>query len=514
MLHRFVVIGERKTVSLFKRSLRCMGTMRSIDAPLTKLVSTIGPSSEEYEPLSKCVAAGMSTMRLNFSHATREEFDLRMSNLSKVPGGEYVARMLDTRGPEIRMGGLAICAENRKAKLELNEDAELILTTDTKIDGHGNANLMYVNYSKLCTKVKPGDQILLDDGAIVVQVESVGEFEVKTRIMNGGLLGERKGVNLPGIPLELPAMSEKDKADIQLCVEHGIDLIAASFVHDAAGVLEIMDFVTKTARKYPEQYPNFERPWIIPKIESLEAIRNLDEIIAVSDGIMVARGDLGVEVPLVQVVQYQKDIVAKCRAMATPVIVATQMLDSMSANPRPTRAEVADVTNAVLESADGVMLSGETAAGKYPDLVISTQRDICKTSEVWHSKNTMTDAKFPLAKTTSSDNEYALAAAALAAQRATKASAIIALIDHPEGILAKQLAAGLPDVPVIALVSSPRLARQLSGLFRGVFPLILPDLCDISDEATAVDIVRRAFVGFEPNPTLVTLLQNRVSLQQ
>lgn len=446
---------------------RLQSTGRRV-TPLTKLVTTIGPASEEFEPLSQCVASGMNVMRLNFSHATPDEFFLRINNLAKAENGEYVATMLDTRGPEIRLGGLRVCKErrNRKAKIKLQEGHELVLTTDAAKDGDGDERCMFVNYPLLAKKLTVDDCVLLDDGAITLRVvEVLHDQAVRCIVENTGMIGERKGVNLPGIPLDLPAMSEKDEADIKFGVEHGIDIIAASFVHDGNGVLQIRRYVEQcVAEVGGGHYADGETPLIVAKIESFEALRNLDDIIDSSDGIMVARGDLGVEVPLVQVCQRQKEIVDLCRVAGKPCIIATQMLDSMAGNPRPTRAEVADVTNAVIERADAVMLSGESANGDYPVLSVQTQREICETSEPWLFRR----AAPPIFNVVPSLSAYdALAFAAVSAQRAASAQAIV-VKECDKGNVSRSVARFAPDVPIVALCNSTRIARQLA-LSRGVF---------------------------------------------
>ncbi|KAJ8610609.1 hypothetical protein CTAYLR_007154 [Chrysophaeum taylorii] len=423
---------------------------------LTKLVTTIGPSSEEAESLRKCVAAGMNVMRLNFSHATREEFFRRIRNLSAAT--TEVATLLDTRGPEIRLGGLRACKNDRKAKIELREGDELVLTTDSAVDGDGDETKMFVDYPRLADKVVPSTLVLLDDGAISLRVRDVLGDAAVCVVENTGRIGERKGVNLPGVPLELPPMSREDEVDIRFGIEHGIDIIAASFVHDGAGVDMIRAHVDACVREVGKDYESGDSPMVVAKIESVEALRNLDEIIDSADGIMVARGDLGVEVPLVDVCQWQKDIVAKCRDKGKPVVVATEMLDSMSANPRPTRAEVADVTNAVLEYADAVMLSGESANGDYPVAAVQTQRDICRSTESWLERKNRDD---PIL-----DAREALALAAVTAQRACGAAAIV-VKETERGATARSVARFAPNVPVLAVCDSPRVARQLA-LSRGV----------------------------------------------
>ena len=319
-------------------------------------------------------------MRVNFSHATVEEFHLRRTNLRSAPGGEYVAVMLDTKGPEIRMGGLKVCKEsgNRKAKITLTAGEPLTLTTDAAFDGASDERTLFVDYPRVAEVLSPGDTVLLDDGLISLSVTSVDAAAgaVETEVQNSSEIGERKGVNLPGVVTGLPAMSDKDLEDIRFGIEHDIDMIAASFVRNAEGVHEIRQHVLECHERYHgEHEETTPPPLIISKIESTEALDNLPEIIEASDGIMVARGDLGVEIDLAEVVTWQKDMVAMAVAAGKPVVVATQMLETMQKNPRPTRAEVADVTNAVLDGADAVMLSGESANGKYP--VESVDVQVC-----------------------------------------------------------------------------------------------------------------------------------------
>lgn len=478
--------------------------------PLTKLVTTIGPASEEYEPLSQCVASGMNVMRLNFSHATPDEFFLRINNLAKAEGGEYVATLLDTRGPEIRMGGLRVCKErrNRKAKVKLQQGHELVLTTDAAKDGDGDERCMFVNYPLLAKKLTTNDSVLLDDGAITLRVvEVLHDQAVRCTVENTGMIGERKGVNLPGIALELPAMSEKDEADIKFGVEHGIDIVAASFVHDGHGVVQIRRYVEQcVAEVGGERYAGGETPLIVAKIESFEALRNLDEIIDSSDGIMIARGDLGVEVPLVQVCQRQKEIVDSCRVAGKPCIVATQMLDSMAGNPRPTRAEVADVTNAVIERADAVMLSGESANGEYPVLSVQTQREICETSETW----LFSKATPPVYNVVQPLSTYdAVAFAAVSAQRATSAQAIV-VKECDNGKVARSVARFAPDVPIVALCDSTRIARQLA-LSRGVFAKADHTAYDAATPAVLVAFAR-TFLGLTDADAVVALHDRAVSM--
>ena len=313
---------------------------------MTKVVGTIGPISENYETLQACVNEGLRIMRINFSHATYEEADLRIKNLQSCRGVHSTQRspvtnnlrsvLLDTQGPEIRCGTLV-----DDVKITLKKGNEILLTTDEAFKMCSTADTLYITYQKLSTTVKVGDIILLDDGLIELTVlEIEGVDKVRCIIKNTEQLGSRKGVNLPGLSVDLPALTDKDKKDIEYGVKNDVDFVAASFVRTAKDVQEIRDFInTCHATHWPEGYP---APAIISKIENQEGITNFKEILALSDGIMVARGDLGVEIPFQKVLTYQKYMVDECNAIGKPVIVATQMLESMIKNPRPTRAEVGE----------------------------------------------------------------------------------------------------------------------------------------------------------------------------
>jgi pyruvate kinase len=277
---------------------------------LTKIVATIGPASEQAEPLQACVDAGIDVMRINFSHATVEEFHLRRTNLRASKGGDFVPVMLDTKGPEMRMGGLAVCkAGGRKAKITLEAGNHVTLTTDPAFDGNSDEKTLYVGYALLADKVSPGTTVLLDDGLVSLRVVAVQpNRDVRCQILNTSAIGERKGVNLPGIVTDLPPLSDKDKEDIRFGIEHDIDAVAASFVRNAEGVRAIRAHIAECHARYAPD-PASPPPLIISKIESTEALVNLEEIIAESDGLMVARGDLGVEVPIEEVVTWQKIMV-------------------------------------------------------------------------------------------------------------------------------------------------------------------------------------------------------------
>lgn len=454
--------------------------------PLCKIVATIGPASEDAETLPKCVHAGMHVMRINYSHATLEESELRLKNIPLAKSPENLtagsppnlrAVLLDTRGPEMRLGGLKVCQgwENRKAKVDMKAGAEITLSIDPALDGIGDESQMFVNYERMPAIVQPGARILIDDGLVELEVLEIvqNNSAVRCRIMNSNPLGERKSVCMPGIPIDLPAMSEKDMKDIRYGVERNMDFVAASFIRKAADVHDIRRFIAgcQVELGLSEQLP----PLILSKIETLEGLNNFDEILDASDGIMVARGDLGVEIPLTEVTLAQKMMICKCNAVGKPVIVATQMLDSMSKNPRPTRAEVSDVTNAVHDGADAVMLSGESANGNFPVEAIATMREIIhktETSQLYPLPCSIRTAATP--QVIEHDETNAIAAGIASMAHAAQVQAI-AVDDPGRGDLVRKISKYRPNVPVMALVGDPKLGRQLI-LHYGVHPVVATDL--------------------------------------
>ena len=317
----------------------------------TKVVCTMGPNTNDRELMKQLMLNGMDVARFNFSHGDHEEQKGRMDMLKQLREELHTntAMLLDTKGPEIRTGKL-----KGGKKVTLEAGASFTLTTE---ETEGDASKVSITYKGLPEDVDIGSTILIDDGLIGLKVVSRTDKEIRCEVVNGGELGEKKGVNVPNVAVRLPAITEKDKDDIRFGVEQGIDFIAASFVRNAECVLEIKAFLKELGAPYTP---------IIAKIENAEGIHNIDEIIRAADGIMVARGDLGVEIPAEEVPYLQKMMIQKCNANFKTVITATQMLDSMIRNPRPTRAEVTDVANAVYDGTDAVMLSGETAQGKYP----------------------------------------------------------------------------------------------------------------------------------------------------
>lgn len=332
----------------------------------TKIVCTMGPSTEDEDVIRGLIKAGMNVARFNFSHGSHEYHKASMDRVRRISDelGANVALMLDTKGPEIRTGLL-----EGGNPVMLREGSHVIITTK---DCKGTAEKFSLDYKELPAQVKPGYEILVDDGLIVLEVDSVEGDEITCTVVSGGELGEHKGVNVPGVDVGLPAITEQDKKDIIFGCENGIDAVAASFIRDGAGVQEIRDLCA--AQGCP-------RVSVYPKIECQKAVENIDEIVEAASGVMVARGDLGVEVPPAKVPHIQKEIIRKCNEAYKPAITATQMLDSMIRHPRPTRAEATDVANAVLDGSDCVMLSGETAAGKYPVEAVKMMADICIETE-------------------------------------------------------------------------------------------------------------------------------------
>lgn len=342
----------------------------------TKIVCTMGPATEDEEVLRQLILHGMNVARFNFSHGSHQYHRSMIEKVRRLSSelGIPVAILLDTKGPEIRTGLL----EDGKKVTVKTGDTLVVTAQETSEDFHGTSEHISLDYLNLPSEVEKGSIILIDDGLIGLEVDHVEGQDMYCVVTNGGEIGEKKGVNVPNVNVGLPSVTAQDRADIMFGCELGIDAIAASFIRDAKAVEEIRNICIEMGA------PNV---MIFPKIESALGVQNFDEILHVSDGIMVARGDLGVEVPAAQVPHIQKTIIKKCAEHYKPVITATQMLDSMQRNPRPTRAEVNDVANAVYDGTDCVMLSGETAAGKYPVDAVSTMSDICKETEKYVQEN-------------------------------------------------------------------------------------------------------------------------------
>ena len=336
----------------------------------TKIVCTMGPATESDEVLRELIKNGMNVARFNFSHGSHAYHRQNIERVRSISEelGIPVAIMLDTKGPEVRTGLL-----EGGQKVTVNTGDQIIVTAQpTTEDWHGNAGHISLDYLNLPKEVEKGSIILIDDGLVGLEVDHVEGNDMHCVVTNGGEIGEKKGVNVPNVEIGLPSVTEQDIADIMFGCELGIDAIAASFIRNAQAVDEIRKLCADNGLR---------NVYIFPKIESALGVKNFDEILAASDGCMVARGDLGVEIPAQEVPHIQKIIIKKCAQSYKPVITATQMLDSMIRNPRPTRAEVNDVANAIYDGTDCVMLSGETAAGKYPVEAVKMMASICRETE-------------------------------------------------------------------------------------------------------------------------------------
>lgn len=434
----------------------------------TKIVCTIGPSSESEEVLEQLVNEGMSVARLNFSHGSIPEHKIKIDRIKKVRDKlqRPVAIMFDTKGPEIRLGNL-------KDDMEpyLNVDDEYILTTKDLI---GDEKIASITYKELPKDIKKGDSILIDDGLIELKVESVTGDEIHTKVVNGGFIKSKKGVNVPNVKLRLPSLTEKDVADLKFGVKEDIDFVAASFVRTKEDVLNIRS-VLESEGMYNIQ--------IISKIENKEGLENIDDIIEVSDGIMVARGDLGVEIPTEEVPIVQKEIIKKCNLKGKPVITATQMLDSMIRNPRPTRAEANDVANAVLDGSDAIMLSGETASGAYPVEAVKTMAKIARAMEESIDYDELLREKILM-----NDRNITNSIGKSTCQIAADINADAIITATTSGGTSRAIAKFRPKNQIIAVTTDEKVRRQLS-LTWGVEALLSEKIFSTDEViANAVEI--------------------------
>ena len=415
----------------------------------TKIVCTMGPNTDNREIMKELALNGMDVARFNFSHGDHAEHKKRLEILESVREelGIPIASLLDTKGPEIRTGKLK---DGKKVTLK---EGDLYTLTMEEIVGDETRG--YINYAGLAEDVKPGDRILIDDGLIELQVREVSGHDIVCRIENGGELGEKKGVNVPGVRIKLPALTDKDKEDIRFGVDAGFDFVAASFVRNADAIREIREILDEKGSAMQ----------IIAKIENEEGIENIDSIIEASDGIMVARGDMGVEIPAEKVPHIQKMIIRKCNLACKVVITATQMLDSMIRNPRPTRAEVSDVANAVYEGTDAVMLSGETAMGSYPIEAVRMMSQIAEESEKY------LDYTFYQKRKVSAENLRNISNTVCYSSVATASDLEAPVIVAPSvsGFTTRMLSKWRPKALIAGLSPSMTVVRQMQ-LYWGVKP--------------------------------------------
>lgn len=416
----------------------------------TKIICTIGPASESEEMLKKLIEAGMNVARFNFSHGTHEEQKEKLTRVVKVSEQmqKPIATLQDTKGPEIRL------RDFEEGKVILEAGQLFTLTTEEMLGTKEKATITYKN---LANDVKPGMTILIDDGKIAMTVETITDTEIGCRVINGGAVSNHKGINVPGAILSMPYISEVDREDLIFGAQMGYDFVAASFVRCKEDILQVRALLEEHGSKAK----------IIAKIENMQGIENLDEILEVSDGIMVARGDMGVEIPLEDVPVLQKQMIKKAVAQSKHVITATQMLESMISNPRPTRAESTDVANAIYDGTTAIMLSGESAAGKYPIEAVSTMARIAERTEQDIDYNNR------LMKTEQSgelDCTNAICHATCTTAKDLNAAAIITVT--MSGFTAQKLSKYKPNCQIVGCTVNPRVCRQMNLLW-GVEPILL-----------------------------------------
>ena len=448
----------------------------------TKIICTMGPAVDQDEILLQLMQRGMNVARLNFSHGSHEEHLVRINRIKRLREelNLPIALLLDTKGPEIRTGNF----ENNRILLEEGDRVTVKASSEL-----GNQSLITVTYADIHKDLKPNDRILIDDGLIELEVQEIVDKELHCVVLNGGPVSNHKSINLPNVETNLPSLTEKDIADIQFGIEQGFDFIAASFVRKAIDVLEIRKILEKN---------NGEHIHIIAKIENREGVANFDEILKVSDGVMVARGDLGVEIPIQEVPTVQKSLIEKCFRVGKPSITATQMLDSMMRNPRPTRAEVSDVANAILDGTSAIMLSGETAAGKYPVESLAMMDSIAqqteKTIDYWGN---FMKTNYQMVPSVGNAISHATCMTAMD----LKARAVVA-VTH-SGRTARLISRFRPECPIIATTVSPRSLRQLA-LSWGVYPILVEEIYE-TDAMFELGMNKALESGFVSNGDVVVI---------
>jgi pyruvate kinase len=444
----------------------------------TKIVCTLGPATASRDALRSLIEAGLNVARINFSHGTHEQHTETISLVRDVAAElkRPVAILGDLQGPRIRIGDL-------EAPIMLESGQEIVLAPEDKVE---HPEDIPITYERLAEDVHVGDRILIDDGLLELVVVDVKKPRIKARVLHGGPLRSHKGMNFPGVLVSAPSLTDKDRADVKFAVAHELEYLALSFVRRPQDMQQLRKLVPKGLL-------------ILAKIEKDSALENIDAIVQASDAVMVARGDLGVELPFEQVPLAQKHIIALSNQIGRPVITATQMLESMVTHPRPTRAEASDVANAILDGTDAVMLSAETAAGKYPRLAVEAMTRIISEIEK-HPPAQRRDERQPRASNVST--EFAIAAASSAAVRMLGAPLLI--VFTKSGFSARIVASHRPNVPILVLTDIPRTYRQLA-LIWGVMPELVPH-CETYDEMVrlALEVVRSRGLARSGDKVVVT----------
>lgn len=447
----------------------------------TKIVCTIGPSIDSEIMLEKMIDAGMNVARLNFSHGTEEEHLNRIKMIRRISTrlNRYIGIMADTKGPEIRTG----LFQDNQAAFKKGDQVTLV-----KAEILGNHDRFHIACPQLFDDIKVNDYLLIDDGKMRLNVVEVSKDELKVVVQNSGIIKSRKGVNVPNVTLSMPFISEKDDKDIRFAAENGADMFALSFVRRAEDVLAVREILRSIGKESLE---------LISKIENQEGVDNLDSILAVSDGVMVARGDLGVEVSTELVPIYQKKIIKRANEVGKPVITATHMLESMMFNPRPTRAEASDVANAILDGSDAIMLSGESAAGEYPVEAVLTMDTIAKAIEDIIPYEDRLQKSIQSSEMTI--NDAIGIAVAQSALILNEAEVIIAFTET--GGTAKRICKFRPSVPIIAVTDSISTCRKLS-YYCGVFATLRENVNDYAAfDKVAIDVAKD--FGFKPGVSII-----------
>jgi pyruvate kinase len=454
----------------------------------TKIICTLGPASESVETIEKLVKKGMNVARLNFSHGSYENHKLLIKNVREVEKktGEPITILQDLQGPKVRIGNI------KNDSLEIKAGEEYVFTTDEK-----NTDAIFIGFKELHNFVVSGDLILIDDGKLEVKVTEVSGQNIKTKAILSGILKSNKGINLPKTDFSnLEVFTEKDKEDVRFGVENKVDMVALSFVMKAKDILDLKYYIKEVEKELGiVDQPEIK---IIAKIEKPEAIKNIEEILDVVDGIMIARGDLGVEIPAEDVPIIQKELIEKAMAHAKPVIVATQMLDSMNNSPRPTRAEVSDVSNAVLDDTDAVMLSNETSTGMYPIESVETMTKIIVRAEKSHMED------LPIQEPTIKTHKIDDTISQLSKLVAEKIDAKLILAASISGETARLISRYRPNFPIAVATSTSKVQRQLN-LVWGVRPFILDTCKSIEElvEKSVVELKRKKMVTSGDNIIVV-----------